>query len=146
MKVMLYRVGRNLNRAYRTCEAFGVDELELLECDAKIVGNLFRAKDRVMVSVVESFPLPNGLLALETSYLTLLSMVDWTRVDTILLGGESYGLPCIRAEQKAHIETVGLISGLTVEATLAIALYQWSLFNRFVAEFPEARSNTKLAF
>lgn len=125
MNVLLYRVGRNLNRVYRTCEAFGVNELLLLECTGTLRGNLFNAKGRVNIFHASSF-VRDGALGLETFYDNTIYNVDWTNVRTIVIGGESSGIP--RSEefdQKARIPMVGEISGLTVEAALAIALYEW---------------------
>ncbi len=127
MRILLYRVGRNLNRAYRTAEAFGVSEILLLESpQAYLSGNLFRAKGRVQLTPIETWPAPTGLLALETYYSLPLWDVKWSLVDTIVIGGETGGLPRrLIAEQKAKIPMWGEVSGLTVEAALAIALYEW---------------------
>lgn len=128
MIVWLYKVGRNLNRAYRTCEAFGVTDLRLIACDAlELAGNLYRAKDRVNVARAADWPPWETALALETGYPRPLSSVDWGRVDHLLIGGETVSLPRskIRAAQVAHIPQPGQVSGLTVEAALAIALYDW---------------------
>lgn len=125
MDVYLYRVGRNLNRAYRTCEAFGVSSLFLVDCDASLSGNLFKAKGRVTVTQA-LFPSPKSLLALETFYDNQLWDVDWSQVGQIILGGESTGLPRgLWAQQYATIPMQGIISVLTVEAALAITLYEW---------------------
>lgn len=126
MNVLLYRVGRNLNRAYRTAEAFGVERLLLLECTGAITGNLFSAKGRVEIKHLESWPDPQGLLALETDYKTPIWDVDWSRVRIIAVGGESVHFrQSLPAEQKATIPMDGKISCLTTEAALAIALYEW---------------------
>lgn len=126
MNVVLYKVGRNLNRAYRTSEAFGVSELMLLECAGVLTGNLFSANDRVHIRHISEWPSPNGLLALETFYQSTIFDVDWSTVNTILIGGETSGLPRItKAQQCATIPMFGNISGLTVEAALAIALHEW---------------------
>lgn len=125
MKVVLYRVGRNLNRAYRTAEAFGVSEIVLVECSASLTGNLFRAKDRVILSKADVLPAQNTV-AFETFYNDAISTTDWGSVNFIVIGGETSGLPrSIRFEQMVKIPTVGHVSGLTVEAALAIALYEW---------------------
>lgn len=34
--VMLYRVGRNLNRAVRSCHSFGVGRVDLIECAGRL--------------------------------------------------------------------------------------------------------------
>ena len=127
MNVLLYRVGRNLNRVYRTCEAFGVESLLLLECDATLSGNLYKAVGRVQVEAVSAWPSPIGVLALETSYHEPLWAPSWRwqSIHTIVVGGETSGLPRLEAEWKATIPMYGKISGLTVEAALAIALYEW---------------------
>jgi tRNA G18 (ribose-2'-O)-methylase SpoU len=123
--VTLYGVGRNLNRAYRTCEAFGVETLHLWNCTGKLSGNLYAAKERVEMQVINSCPCPTTTLALETSYRTPLSSVDWGQVKNILIGGETRGVPRRDWQQKAVIPMWGKASGLTVEAALAIALYEW---------------------
>lgn len=123
-RLCLYRVGRNLNRAVRTCEAFGLRTIETVECTGRIEGSLFGAKDRV--SLVEAFSLPSGpgVLALETWGETAIDHVDWSGIHTLLVGGETSGLP--RSVGSAvRIPTVGEVSGLTVEATVAIALHTW---------------------
>ena len=48
-KVALYKVGQNLNIAYRTAEFFEVSKLLLCECNAKLTGNLFKSKDNVTI-------------------------------------------------------------------------------------------------
>lgn len=124
-RVLLYRVGRNLNRTYRTCASFGIAELALLECDARLSG-LFSAAGKVSVTAVDDWPKPETCLALETHYTTPLAVVDWGRVETIVLGGETGGLPrTVRFGQMARIPTAAGPS-LTVEAALAVALYEWS--------------------
>lgn len=126
LNILLYRVGRNLNRAYRTAEAFGVKNLWLLDCNWLLAGNLFKAMDRVKVNEVHAWPPASGLLALETFYEHSIESVRWDEILTIVIGGETDGLPHdLDAVQKAHIPMQGQISGLTVEATLAIALWEW---------------------
>lgn len=127
LTVWLYRVGRNLNRVYRTCEAFGVREIRLLECDPKLSGALFGAAGQVAVEPSDNWPSWEETVALETGFPLLLREVDWCRVEHLLLGGESCGLPKrqILAAQRTTIPQAGQISGLTVEAALAIALYDW---------------------
>lgn len=131
MTVWLYRVGRNLNRCYRTCEAFGIEQICLVECPPVSVGNVFAARGRVIVSERVVLPEALGVLALETHYVERLRDVEWCTVRSIVLGGESSGLPRrVRADQTARIPTVGRVSGLTVEAALAIALYARSEVTR----------------
>ena len=126
MIIYLYQVGRNLNRAVRTCEAFGVRDLRLIDCPtAHLAGNLYAAKGQVTISQ-SGWPAPLGLCALETWGRTPIVDLDWQEVTALLLGGESRGLPRdVRAQFTACIPQWGHISGLTVEAALAIALYEW---------------------
>lgn len=125
MDVLLYRVGRNLNRAYRTAEAFGVERLLLLECSGKIEGALFGAEGWVTVEIIDRWPCAAGLLAVETNYRTPIWDVNWSSVHTVVVGGESVTLPRAVAEQHARIPMYGHIGCLTTEAALAIALYEW---------------------
>lgn len=125
MIVTLYGVGRNLNRAYRTCEAFGVETLHLWNCTGRLKGNLYAARDRVEMSTITSPPPVRLVLALETNYATPISLVDWSAVENILIGGETTGCPRGDWQQKAVIPMYGRVSGLTVEAALAIALHEW---------------------
>lgn len=135
MKVVLYNVGRNLNRAYRTCFSFGVSEMILVgksddrTIEWELKGNLFEAKNRVKIYRVDEMPDISKAVALENYYSFPLSRVDWYQVDTILIGGESSGLPKkISPLYKATIPTIEKFC-LTVEAALAIGLYAWSNSN-----------------
>ncbi len=127
MKVLLYQVGQNLNRAYRTCEAFGIQELLLMDCkDKYLAGNLFAAKGRVEMRTIEEWP--TNMLILETwakRPINSLTAAEWAGVDHIVIGGESRGLPRKLPGMHCTIPMHGMISGLTVEAALAIALYAW---------------------
>ncbi len=124
-RVVLYRVGRNFNRAYRTCEAFGVSKINLVECRGKCEGNLYSAVGRVDVGDIDALPFGDNVLALETWGDASIEDVDWTNIDTVLVGGETSGLPRSVKCQVAAISQCGNISGLTVEAALAIALHEW---------------------
>lgn len=123
--VVLYRVGRNMNRAYRTCEAFGVRTLRTVECNGGVGGNLYSAAGRVNVIESTEIPQGRGVVALETWADKSICAVDWSGVHTLLVGGESSGLPRRLGVDYAHIRQCGLVSGLTVEAALAIALHAW---------------------
>jgi tRNA(Leu) C34 or U34 (ribose-2'-O)-methylase TrmL len=131
LSVYLYKVGRNLNRAYRTCEAFGISNLYLIDCDAEISGNLFKSKGKVIVEKSD-IPPQNNLLALETYHKLPIFDVKLIKVNAIIIGGETLGLPKnIKSEYSATIPMYGQISGLTVEATLAIALYEYIKQTKF---------------
>lgn len=128
MDVLLHRVGRNLARVYRTCEAFGVERLLLHDCDtAYLAGNLHSAAGRVMVVETTTAP-PEHSVILDPRGKCVLSRVDWKRAHCIVVGGETHGVPVTwrRAyEWCARIPLVGRSRELTVEAALAIALYEW---------------------
>lgn len=123
-RVILYRVGRNLNRAYRTCEAFGISEMQLIECNGQIKGNLFNAKNRV--KIIEDDNITNdSIIAFETSGEKEITQVDFNNVNTVLIGGETTGIPITFKGEIYKIPQIGNVSGLTVEAALAIILYEW---------------------
>ena len=89
---VLYKVGRNLNRAYRTCEAFGVKTLCLVGCDPVLSGNLYKAKGRVKIVDIEDLPYNDNALALETIAKQIIAEVKWENVRTIVNGGETISL------------------------------------------------------
>lgn len=124
-RVVLYQVGRNLNRAVRTCEAFGIRQLGLAECTGRLGGNLYGASGRVELVELGRLPTGAGVLALETGTRAALEAVCWDDVDTLLVGGESSGLPRSLGVRFTTIDTCGRVSGLTVEAALAVALHEW---------------------
>jgi tRNA G18 (ribose-2'-O)-methylase SpoU len=122
---VLYRVGRNLNRAYRTCEAFGVQRLQLVECGGVLAGNLFKAKGRVHVTTLPQIPTGATVLALETWAAASIHDIDLALFHTLILGNETKGLPRGLPITYACIPMVGNVSGLTVGGALAIALDCW---------------------
>lgn len=132
IEVYLYKVGRNLNRAYRTCEAFGVEKLYLIDCKGEVEGSLFKATNRIELIHTSEMPEPLGLLALETFFKNPLRQVvlkNKCNINKIIIGGETSGLPRkMDAEYKATIPMSGCVSGLTVEASLAITLYEISFY------------------
>lgn len=122
--VWLYRVGRNLNRAIRTCEAFNVCRLVLVDCDESFIsGRLFGASGRVTIERADSLP-GDECLPIETWGDVEIRAVDWAPVRGILIGGETSGLPR-RVGRSARIDMGGHVSGLTVEAAMAVALHEW---------------------
>lgn len=126
-EIWLVGVGRNLNRAVRTCASFGAKRLILLDCDtAKLSGNLFSANGRVELIEAGEYPKTEGTLMLENWCPRPLSSVDWFSVERLVLGGETSGLPRnFAAEQSACIPQSKDAPALTVEAALAIGLYEW---------------------
>lgn len=124
--VVLHRVGRNLNRAVRTCEALGIRRLLLHECDgSRVAGSLFKAAGQVDVDTVDALPSGPGVLALETGTYQPIGAASWENVHTLVIGGETSGLPRRLDATYATIPMCGQVSGLTVEAALAIALHEW---------------------
>lgn len=133
MDVLLYKVGRNLNRAYRTCEAFGISSIKCFECkqnDINILGNLYKASNRVSVTETTELPDFNSTLILETCYETPIWEVEWEKINTIVIGGETSGIntKLFKSKYTASIPMMGKVSGLTVEAALSIALYERSSY------------------
>jgi len=125
MEVWLVGVGRNLNRSVRTCASFGVQDLYLLRCDGwRIRGNLYSATGRVHIHEESSSPPKAGTLAFETTYTTLIADIDWNEIKRIVVGGETCGVKGVDAEYKALIPCGP--PSLTVEAALAVILYEWS--------------------
>lgn len=122
--VVLYRTGQNLNRAYRTCEFFGVKTMEMCQCSSTMAGNLFGAKGRVDLRIIDHLPRGSNTLWFETNGKVSIDDVDWSGIDTIVLGGETYDLrdPGFKNVPKVRIPGIGKVSGLTVEAALAIVL------------------------
>jgi len=128
VRVVLWRVGRNLARAYRTAEAFGVEALELIECTGELRGPLYSSAGRLDVVRLPGWPDLSRAVVLEPHYRTDIRSVDWSDVDRIVLGGESDTLPAnlsVPYPRRCCIPTTGMARQLTVEAALAIALYEW---------------------
>lgn len=126
MNVLLWRVGRNLNRAYRTCAAFGVNQLFLLECAGDLRGNLYSARGQVTLLRIDEWPDLSKAIALETWATQSVEAIEWDGIGLLVLGGESATLPRrIAARDTARIATPSGLC-LTTEAALAVGLYEWS--------------------
>ena len=130
MIVTLYRVGQNLNRAVRLCEAMGVGRMECIECHgAYIGGNLYAAAGRVVIESLASLPslnrrdvalvLPNQRPEMD------ICDVKWRDIRRIICGGETDGLPRLTGPLRVAIPMFGKQREHTVEAALAIALWEW---------------------
>lgn len=122
--VYLYKVGRNLNRAYRTCEFFGVKKIYLVGCMGKLSGNLFKAKDNVSLIQKNSLPDDKQTVYFETNGGINIHEFDFSGVEKICVGGESNNLPKNKESKRIKICKSGNISGLTTEGALSIALYE----------------------
>lgn len=126
--VILVGVGRNLNRAIRTCYSFGVYDIYCLNCTEKVKGNLFSAKGRVRLHEIYSLiDLPaNKILGLETTKnLPALQECSVRDVEYLAIGGELMTLKRSDFPRMAHINTKNGLC-LTTEAALAIGLYELS--------------------
>jgi len=129
MKVILYNVGRNLNRAYRTCFSFGITELLIVgKENIKQKGALYSAKKKVKIVYCKSLDDLDlcNTVAFENYYKKQINNLEWKGINFILIGGETGGLPReLNAKEKICIPTANKFC-LTVEASLAIVLYEWS--------------------
>ena len=141
MKVVLYNVGRNLNRAYRTCFSFGVDAMILVGASNdqsikwELKGNLYRAKSKVKIIQTNILPNLNNALILENYYnQSLYNITNWQDYDMIVIGGETSGVPkSIKGKTGCRIPTINNFC-LTVEASLAIALSEWYKYQLEIGE------------
>lgn len=124
--VHLYRVGRNLNRAVRTMEAFGMRKLHLVECnEAKLSGRLYGASGKVQIVTDDALPSGDDVLVLETGDYPTIQSAPLHKYRRVIIGGETFGTPRLSGVDYATIPMAGNVSGLTVEAALAIALWEW---------------------
>lgn len=123
--VILIGVGRNLNRAIRTCYSFGVYDIYCFNCSGLIHGNLFSATGQVrlhQLSDLESLPV-DKILALEVvKGQPLLHEYPIQGIEYLAIGGESITLKRSNFPNMARIPTANALC-LTTEAALAIALY-----------------------
>lgn len=122
--VLLYKVGRNLNRAYRTCASFGVQRLVLVNCDQSfLAGNLFSVTGTVEIEQKDNLDIGDETLVLCPHGDQPLHLFEgWERISRLCIGGETFGVPKSVRSQRVSIPTS---FELTVEAALAIALYEW---------------------
>jgi len=121
LTVVLLGVGRNLNRAARTCHSFGVDRLVAVDCPGAISGGLYSATGKVEVSRPDAVPDMRLGVAAEVDGDVDAGDLDWSRVDHLLLGGESMTLPHVDCLARVRIATPNPLC-LTVEGALAALL------------------------
>lgn len=128
MIVYLYRVGRNLNRATRLCEAMGIARLVLVDCnDAYTKGNLYQARS-LPVERETNLPDSSRTVALVPPrhlHDATLTECRWRGATGIVVGGETSGLPPAERSQRVAVPMYGAQVEYTVEAALAIALWEW---------------------
>lgn len=123
MDIVLYRVGRNMNRAYRACHAGGVSRLVAVECSGEVSGALYSATDAVELARSEEVPHTPGTAYLEVDGDVPVEWVDWTGVDRLVVGGESTTLPrAWRGYGRIRLPQHGALCH-TVEAAVSVALY-----------------------
>lgn len=123
--IVLVGVGRNFNRAIRTCYAFGVYDMYCLNCCGQVKGSLFSAAGQVRLHKMHDLSgLPiDRILGLEvTKSLPLLHSCPVQGIEYLAIGGESVTLKRSNFTNMARIPTTNTLC-LTTEAALAIALY-----------------------
>lgn len=125
MNIYLYKTGRNLNRCVRACHSFGLNTLNLVECDESYLkGNLFSSKVNL---VMNTLPPNKGTLIVEKNGVSPLHTIDWSKIENIVIGGENVTVPLKIGMYSARIKTYNNLC-LTTEAALNIVLYELSLF------------------
>ena len=122
-QIYLYQVGRNLNRCVRTVDFFGINQLFTIQCTGEIKGNLFAAKDKVVVTDTPNLPQTTDCIYFETDGDVDIKDVDTRMYRKFVFGGETTSLPKTKNVLRCKIPNIGNISGLTVEAALSIVLY-----------------------
>jgi len=124
--VILVSVGRNLNRAVRTCYSFGVNDIYCLQCSGQVKGNLFSATGQVRLHVIDSLDnfCRDNILGLEVAQsLPALQSYPMREIKYLAVGGESVTLKKGDFPAMVRIPTKNDLC-LTTEAALAIALYE----------------------
>lgn len=121
LTVVLHKVGRNLNRAVRTCHSFGVGSLIAVDCAGDVAGNLYSAAGGVAVSRPGVMPDLARAVVLEVDGDVAIEDVAWGRVEMLAIGGESTTLARVPCLARVRIATPNPLC-LTVEAALAAAL------------------------
>lgn len=123
--VILIGVGRNLNRAIRTCYSFGIYDIHCLSCTGQVKGNLFSATSRVRLHAIDSLDCfcLDSILGLEIIP-DLPTLHDYSDqgIKYLAIGGESVTLRKKDFPKMARIPTQNGLC-LTTEAAMAIALY-----------------------
>lgn len=122
--VILIGVGRNLNRAVRTCYSFGVYDIYCLNCPGQVKGNLFSARGARLhrIESLAGFD-RESILALEViKSLPVLAAINSHSIEYLAVGGETTTLRRRDFPRMARIPTGDNLC-LTTEAALAIGLY-----------------------
>lgn len=122
MKIYLYKVGRNLNRTIRLAHSFGFDKLYIVECEHKVKGNLFSAKNVKLVN--SHLPSTSKTLVFEVDGKITIDDIKVSDYDNIIIGGESINLKN-EMGLKVKIPTVNKLC-LTTESALSIILYKYN--------------------
>ena len=92
-----------------------------MRCHGTLKGNLYSATGHVAVEQISLWPEGKSVLLCPRGNVAL-AHADWSGVDTIVVGGETVGIPRDIVGDRVRIDTS---MELTVEAALAIALYEW---------------------
>lgn len=118
--VILYKCGRNINRVYRLCYIYGIRDLYLVKCKIPEIGNVFSAKGRVNVHILDEMPAFEKIAALEKEKGVPIS-TDIGANDYIVVGGENVTLNSKICNTFFHIKTKNSLC-FTVDEALAIGL------------------------
>lgn len=118
--VILFKCGQNINRAYRLCYIFGVQNLYLVDCKNPKIGNVFSAKGNVNVHFVDKIPQFEKMAALEKGKGMAISR-NIRKYDYLIVGGENITLQNEICNTFFHIPTKNNLC-LTVDEALAIGM------------------------
>lgn len=118
--IILYKCGRNINRVYRLCYVYGIENLYLLDCSDCSIGNTFSASGKVNVHILRDLnEISGSVYALEkTGNYTLNEL---PKCDYLIVGGENVTIRKKMCDKIIKINTENDLC-LTVDQALAIAL------------------------
>lgn len=118
--VILFKGGQNINRVYRLCYIYGIKDLYLVQCKPPQIGNVFSAKGKVAVHILDEMPRFENMAALEKGKGKPLGK-EISQYDYLVVGGESVTLSSRICDNIYHIKTAADLC-LTVDEALAIGL------------------------
>ncbi len=119
--VIVYKCGRNINRVYRLCHIYGIQNLFLVGCDSPKIGNVFSAKGTVAIHIIDNLNGMRNIAALEKGKgVPICDKIS--EFDYLLVGGENVMLKNDMADGFFHIKTENTLC-LTVDEALAIGLH-----------------------
>lgn len=119
--VIAYKIGRNINRVYRLCHTYGIENLYLVGCDSPKIGNVFSAKGNVTLHIIDNMEGMRNIAALEKGK-GVPVCEEIKEFDYLLVGGENVTLKNDMADKFFHIKTKNSLC-LTVDEALAVGLH-----------------------